>query len=96
MGMCGKGYIKRKGRCIKKKNSGTFSLGMEPTQKFGVLLIILSIGVWYLRPFQDCSRYNIFCWAGAGGSATIFGAVAALLLIGGVFYLLKINKFVTG
>lgn len=97
MGKCGKGYTEKKGRCVKKKkSSGTFNLGMEPSQRFGILLVIISFVVWYLRPFKECDWWNILCHGGSAATGTVFSIIMLILLLGGVAFLLKLDKLIFG
>lgn len=106
MAKCGKGYVEREGKCVKKKKGvhkqSTF--GLEPKQKFGFLMVGLSFLIWFMRPFKECESNwydvllpwtwpgNIAC-AGASASFTVlFGIIMLILLLGGVVYLLRLDK----
>lgn len=55
----------------------------------GLIIIVVAFAVLIFRPFQDCSWYNIFCHASSGLSSAIIYPLFFLLLIIGIWRLVK-------
>lgn len=56
---------------------------------WGLIIIGVAFAILFLRPFQDCSWYNIVCHIGGGLSSVIIYPIFFLLLIVGVWRLIK-------
>lgn len=105
---CKEGFRKVRDRCVKKKTSTSLKtkrkkslFGLEQKQRLGLLLMALAFVVWFFRPFKECPfSFNILGWlgcsAGATATAPIFLLIMIVLLIAGVVYLFKLDKFLFG
>lgn len=58
-------------------------------QIVGFVLIILSILLWFFRPFTDCKWYEIFCHGGSLLITPVIVIICAILLIVGIIKLTK-------
>ena len=93
---CSSNYKVKNGKCVKKKNvSGRIkSSGILGTQIFGLLLLGLSFLVWYMRPLNNCSWWNILCKTGGVVISPIYMIATVLLLLGGISFILKLDKLI--
>jgi|GEM_PF-5177251 len=71
---------------MKKK---TFNLNISWE---GIIYIVLAGLIYYFRPLQDCSWWNIFCKGGSMALTPIFLLISLILLIVGVIKLLRKRK----
>ena len=58
-------------------------------QIIGFILIILSVLLWFFRPFNDCKWYEIFCHSGNLLITPVIVIICAILLIVGIIKLTK-------
>jgi len=58
----------------------------------GVILIILAGLIYYFRPLQTCSWYNIFCHAGSTVLTPIFLLASFIIFVIGIIKLIQGNK----
>lgn len=58
----------------------------------GIIFILLAGIIYYFRPLQTCSWWNIFCHAGSMALTPIFLLISLILLVVGVIKLLRKKK----
>jgi len=99
---CKTGYRfnKKENRCKKTKSKGIAEdlnptterfFGLSRNKKTGLFIIAIGFLIWFLRPFQECSWYQIGCKAGGFTTGPIFIILAIIVIIVGVRRFIKKN-----
>lgn len=93
---CKEGYKNQDGKCVKnnKKSKETLMFGTTASQRFGLFLMALSFFIWYIRPIQNCSWWNVVCLFGSVTVSPIYMIATIALLAGGILFTLKLDKII--